>query len=309
MNGCGSTGIILRTWTATDDCGNTASCEQSITIQDTTPPVITCPADITVNCSASLDPSALGSATATDNCVSNGNITIEYSDNTSGLTGCGGTGIIIRTWTAMDPCGNSSSCTQTINILDNVPPVINCPADITVSCDQDIVPSVTGEPTVTDDCSADEDIAVSYSDDASGRTGCNGTGIVVRTWIARDACGNISQCTQDITIEDATPPIITCPADVIVNCEESTAPASTGNATATDNCTAVGQVDITFTDDVSGLTGCNGTGTLLRTWTATDLCGNQSQCIQNIAISYSYYFTKWRRVFKQTNLLSYYMDN
>ncbi len=284
MTGCGNTGTILRKWTATDACGNTASCTQTITVRDTTPPVITCPADIEVECDAGTDPSNTGRATATDNCVSNGNITINYSDNTSGLTGCGGTGTLLRTWTASDPCGNSSSCVQTITIKDETPPVIHCPANITVSCEEGIAPALTGRPTVNDNCTAQSAITVDYSDDESGRTGCNGTGVVVRTWTATDACGNTAQCNQTITIEDSTPPAIICPADVVINCDESTDPSNTGRATATDNCTAEAQINITFADNTSGLTGCNGTGTLVRTWTATDLCGNQNQCIQNITI-------------------------
>jgi len=34
---------VTRTWTATDDCGNTSTCSRSITVQDNTAPVIVCP--------------------------------------------------------------------------------------------------------------------------------------------------------------------------------------------------------------------------------------------------------------------------
>ena len=38
---CGNTRVITRTWTATDDAGNTDTCVQTITVQDVTPPEVT----------------------------------------------------------------------------------------------------------------------------------------------------------------------------------------------------------------------------------------------------------------------------
>ena len=64
---------ITRTWTASDNCGNASSQTQTITVQDTTAPVITyCPASATVECELGSDYTALaGVATAVDNCDAN----------------------------------------------------------------------------------------------------------------------------------------------------------------------------------------------------------------------------------------------
>ena len=47
--------VITRTWTATDNCGNASTCIQTITVEDVTAPVITCPVDVTVNCEDPID--------------------------------------------------------------------------------------------------------------------------------------------------------------------------------------------------------------------------------------------------------------
>src|SRR6266516_2873743 len=93
---------ITRTWTATDSSGNCSSCKQIVTVQATPAPVITCPADVTVSCAASTDPSAIGLATATDNCSG---ATVTYADTvTTGSSVADHT--ITRHWVATDGCGN-----------------------------------------------------------------------------------------------------------------------------------------------------------------------------------------------------------
>src|SRR5439155_24414042 len=96
-NSCGGAKVISRTWTATDACGNSASCVQTITVRDTIAPLITRPSDVTLECGASTTPSATGTATATDSCSTPA---ITYSDSVSNI--CGGSRVISRTWTATD---------------------------------------------------------------------------------------------------------------------------------------------------------------------------------------------------------------
>ena len=43
-------------------------------------------------------------------------------------------------------------------------------------------------------------------------------------------------------------------------------------------------MEATYVDDVSGLTGCNGTGTFTRTWTLLDACLNDSIQVQTIMV-------------------------
>ena len=97
---------VVRTFTATDDAGNSTSAQQTITVQDTTAPELSIPADYTSECSDDL---ILDDATASDNC---GEVTIEVSSETidgdaAQLHGC-------STFTATDDAGNSTSAQQTI---------------------------------------------------------------------------------------------------------------------------------------------------------------------------------------------------
>lgn len=279
LTGCNGTGTIVRTWTARDACNNISTGTQYITVQDNTPPQITCPPDITISCESSLSPAVTGDISASDFCSP---VFTGYTD--SPQLGCNGTGIIERTWTAIDGCGNLSQCIQWITITDSKTPVVTCPADITVDCAQGIAPAVTGTPVSSDNCTAGIDLITEFNDIEIVPSGCNQTGVIERTWTITDACGNSTSCKQLITITDLLNPTLTCPPAATISCESSVSPDITGYATASDNCTAEQEIVITYTDDTSLLFGCNGTGILNRTWSATDLCGNVSTCVQQIFI-------------------------
>ena len=259
--------IITRTWTATDGCSNTSVCIQTITKQDDTVPVITCPANVTIDCYDLSLPNITGMATATDNCQNS--VQIIHQDIKTG-TSCDS--IITRTWTATDGCGNTSVCIQTITKQDNTSPVITCPANVTIHCTSSSLPVITGTATATDNCQSN--VAISYTDVKSG-TSCDST--ITRTWVASDGCGNTSTCVQSIRKRDTTPPSITCPANVTINCSTSSLPSTTGTATATDICQS--NVVVSYSDVKSG-TSCD--SIITRTWTASDGCGNTFTCVQSI---------------------------
>ena len=51
-NNCGGTKVIARRWTATDDCGNSTNCVQTITVRDISKPALVCPPDLVLECPA-----------------------------------------------------------------------------------------------------------------------------------------------------------------------------------------------------------------------------------------------------------------
>src|SRR4029450_8835965 len=113
---------IVRTYTVTDPCGNSATITQNITVDDTQAPVITgtlAPATAE-GCDATAAPpaattvaelQALG-VTITDACTP---LTVTSSDAAPTGT-CPIT--IVRTYTVTDPCGNSATITQNITVDD-----------------------------------------------------------------------------------------------------------------------------------------------------------------------------------------------
>ena len=273
---CAGNYTITRTWTATDECGNDVSADQIITVQDTTPPSIVPPADIAIECGVS-DPNALqdwlasnGGATATDNCTSVNDIVWTNNFTTQNVDVNCSNGSIEITFTATDACGNSASSTASYSIIDTIDPILTIPANITVECDEDTSTASTGIATATDDCSTP---SVSFTDVVTAGN-CPSNYIITRTWSTSDGCNTVTE-NQIITVQDTTAPILTGQgADADVECPEDlvfTAP------TATDNCTPIENIVITFVD-TENTDNCGLIATT-RTWTATDCAGNASATV------------------------------
>lgn len=273
---CSQEATILRTWTATDDCGNSATCIQTILVDDSTPPVITCPVNVTIDCAA-ITLSA-GTPVVMDNCDPAPAVT--FVDLTVSVGSCLQEVIISRTWTATDDCGNSSTCIQTLSLTDTLPPAIICPPDATLECSESTAPNSTvpGMAIATDSC--DLIPVITFSDVTVG-SACPQEYTIMRTWTATDDCDNSSTCVQTISVEDNTAPVLSCPVSITVDCEDSTLPPATGEGTAIDNCDTAPVVD--FSDEIiEGI--CPQEFTVMRTWTATDACMNSSTCLQIVSV-------------------------
>jgi hypothetical protein len=94
----------------------------------------------------------------------------------------------------------------------------------------------------------------------------------------------LREFTRAIAVRDITPPVVTAPPIANVQCQQGTLPAVTGTATATDNCTPVGSLSITYTDEIIPQ-GCAYTFQVRRTWRATDLSGNTGTALQIINVA------------------------
>ncbi|MFM9985484.1 MAG: T9SS type A sorting domain-containing protein, partial [Flavobacteriales bacterium] len=244
--------MIVRTWVATDDCGNEDSAEQIIYVIDETAPVISgIPADITIECDLPIP--APAAATATDNCDENVVVT---TNDMFIQQDCFYQ--IKRYYTAVDACGNTTSIPQIITVVDTTDPIIVAPADITVNCDAIPAPA---ELSATDNC--DIDVTVTYAENEG--EGCPYT--IERIWTATDDCGNTTTVSQIVTVIDEVYPVFEAfPPYVVIECDE----VESYMVSATDNCD--NQVEITVIQEFPVSGECY--GSLLRVYQAEDNCGN-----------------------------------
>ena len=269
---CAGSYTLIRTWTATDDCGNSSTGVQTISLGDNDAPVlVNIPADETINCGSSV-PSA-GAVSATDNCDNNPTVTL----NEITLPGaCAGSYTLIRTWTATDDCGNSSTGVQSISLGDNeAPQLVNIPANETLACGAS-VPS-PGAVNATDNC--DNNPVVTLNE-MTLPGACAGSYTLIRTWTATDDCGNTSTAVQTVSVGDnEAPTLINVPQDETIACGASV--PSPGAVNATDNCD---NNPIVTLNEGTFPGACAGSYTLIRTWIATDDCGNSSTAAQTVSV-------------------------
>jgi hypothetical protein len=253
---CGETYDIVRSYVVTDNFGYADTVSHVIHVVDNAAPVFTnVPADATLECG---DPLPTNLAVAVDNC--NG-VTITYVDEMT-ETGCGGTGTLVRTWSAEDACGNVNTAQTTYTIEDTTAPAIeNMPADVTLSCEDEYDFPM---PTASDACGT-----VDLTEEMTTQAGtCANEYTLIRTFTAIDACGNFSQAIQAVTVVDETAPAFSgLPADTTLECGEAI-PATA--VTADDLCS--GAINVTFSDVETTLDAC--TYQVVRTFSAEDDCGN-----------------------------------
>ena len=317
-------GTTVVHWTITDASGTIYNCTQNITINDLMP-FITCPDDyfyqaefdVPYRSGISLDPPDWG-----DNCpdpVLTWELTppvgFESEYDVSELTGTGVypnpntfyLGVTNIAYTVTDAHGHTATCN--FNVTVSGPPVIECPPDTTVTCEQSFDPGfaklLEGIPPI------DWTFTIINPDGSTGLTGAYTKnvfedadpigpyffqyGTTSITWHAQNISG-FDECTQYVTVIDTTPPDInTCavPLD-ITGCDINaiTSPAfsadtayssyaefsdATNQGDATDNC---GIVVVNYYDEYAGSCPI----VVTRTWTLYDAVGNYSSCTQTITI-------------------------
>jgi hypothetical protein len=178
-------GTTAVTWTARDANGNEASAVQQVTIEDTTPPLLTLPEDVTVEAIAGLTPVAIGSATADDLFA----VSLANDAPAEGYA----LGTTIVTWVATDAHANESAGSQRVIVVDTTPPALVVPAGVTATASGLLTAIAIGEASATD---LFEPLTVTHDAPAAGFP----PGRTLVTWSAKDANGNRTSSTQTIDV-------------------------------------------------------------------------------------------------------------
>jgi hypothetical protein len=269
---CGNTFEAIQTWTAIDSCSNSASFTQSVTVQDTTPPTFAGLTNQVIECGDLWNFETPHASDIADGTNLSLVITLTVTNPL-----CGATFATTRTWTATDSCSNSASFEQTVTIIDTTPPQIFCPSNIVVECVGGAGNIVAYEPTAFDGCDTNVTLVVTPP---SGTAFSLGTNTVVCA--ATDDCGNTNQSTFLVIVVDTTPPVITCPPNLIV----SEAPRDSGGAVVTFEPPTVEEAcdsaPLLTATPPSGSVFPVGTNTV--TWTAVDSSGNSNSCTFTIRV-------------------------
>ena len=152
-------GDTLVTLTVTDSFRAQATCTGTVTVVDTTPPVVTCPAGTTASADATCHapvPNVLAGVTITDNCP--GPFTQSQTPAAGTTETLGVTPIVVN---VQDASGNPASCATTFTIIDTTPPVVVSSVTIaTLWPPNHYLRNVGLAASATDNCTANPIIAV-----------------------------------------------------------------------------------------------------------------------------------------------------
>ncbi len=288
---------------ATDVCGNASQCITILNVIDDTAPFAICEGYTQValgsNGIAELWASSVDDGSF-DNC---GNITMEIAKitdecgwgldfNSKADFCCEEVGnTIMVAFKVTDDQGLSNTCTVSVFVEDNLPPMIECPTNLIISCsfsfdpeDLSVFGSVVegegnGSPiiinsqTVGMDGYFEDNCEASVQEESSYDLNC-GTGTITRIFTATDLYGQTASCTQTITIENNSPFLendITWPSNFEMNgCDTIQAdPSVTGEPTwIDDKCDLVAA---TYVDQYFFISG-SACIKVLREWTVIDWC-------------------------------------
>jgi hypothetical protein len=269
---CSEVGANTETLTVTDIHGNVSICTTVVTVEDNIAPVAICQ-----NVTVQLDVTGNGSTTAI--AVNNG------SSDACGIASlvlsqtafvCSEVGANTETLTVTDVNGNVTTCTTTITVEDNIPPVALC-QNVTVQLDATGNGSTTA--TAVDNGSSD---ACGIASLVLSQTSfvCSEVGANTETLTVTDVNGNVTTCTTTITVEDNVSPVAIC-QDVTVQLDATGNGSTTATAVDNGSSDACGIASLVLSQIAFV---CSEVGANTETLTVTDVNGNVTTCTATITV-------------------------
>lgn len=188
--------------------------------------------------------------------------------------------------TLTDPSGNTSTCTASFTITDNIDPTAICYGTLPILLDQFGIAAVDANQ--LDSASYDNCGIVSYEiNGVSVDTfDCTRAGIPTPAILTvTDAAGNSANCVVTLNIEDETPPVVMCQdIDVFLSNVSGTATvqASQIDSGSFDNCNIGG---LAFSNGSTSIQyNCSDTGVQVVTLIVSDVNGNVDSCTALVTV-------------------------
>src|SRR5690625_2899138 len=276
--------VFYSVW---DECGQEVCCSASFTtIKDEEPPVIVLEAFRQVPCCTGLS-QQFEVPEIFDNCDEDLEISYVTELYYAGAYECKHR----RTWTATDACGNTTTATQIVEIIDHTAPVLipvhprlagmESGDTLYLDCDESI--SLKKDPfALEDDCApCPQRIEIEMDRYVTDGECGNGNNILQTQdveWRATDTYGETSRFKiYVVKVDRQGPEFISVPRDKTISCDDEW---TFGNPVVEDACS--GLSDLTYRD--STLQDEKGRQIHTRTWMAVDGCGNWSSATQTITV-------------------------
>src|SRR6185295_6921199 len=185
-------------WQAVDCSSNIVTCTQTVTVVDTTAPVIThCPPSRTLQpdfqCFV-LVPDMTGEVAATDNCSS---VTVSQTPAANSNLGPGIHEVVFK---VCDVCSNCVTCTNFLTVPCPGALTLNCPTNILICTNNDgcgPMPKVAAYITASSLCGP---VTINPSV-LPNTTVCAATGPFSVLITVSDPCGNVTNCTVPLSFD------------------------------------------------------------------------------------------------------------
>jgi gliding motility-associated-like protein len=191
-NGATCPEIITRTYSVTDNCGNSINVTQNITVNDTTPPTASNPAPIFVECPEDIPaPNPLVVNDEGDNC---GVLNVSWSTDQVNNVLCP---TITRIYLITDYCGNTTQVSQIITVTDNENPTFEVDDTLFVQGNEPPPVNFGVISNINDNCTTQPSVTL-ISETSQGSCPI----YVNRVYRITDNCGNFVDDLHTIVVEN-----------------------------------------------------------------------------------------------------------